>query len=149
MAKEYNAMIESERKEITITHDDFAKDFNFDDMSVDINLMIDYLNTKNDYEEKLVYSSTRKVNEVDTKTANDIFCDVYEKFNKKLDAVILFNEITKYYNFCPNNYYKTLAHKFRVILIDALSLRIGEVNTYKEEIVGDMVQKTFASLFKK
>lgn len=148
MAVEYNAMYEAERQNISVSHDDFAREIDIDYHS-EKELLKKWLLSNKSWEEALTYSKAHKRNEVDSRVANEIFGQTYEKFKKNIESIYIFSEITDFYDFCPTEYYQRLVYKYRGILINSLSNRIGEVDIYKEQPVDNKMQKSFMSLFKK
>lgn len=149
MAKESLNFYEAERKNIVITQDHITRDYDYD-FAGEMDSLHKWFEAECNikWENNLVYSKTRKRNEVDTRLVNEIFNATLEKFSNKVDSVQIFDAITSYYDFDAMDYYNRLAHKNRTILIKDLSIRIGDFSIHKDiKIDETKIQKSFAKLF--
>lgn len=146
MAKESSYFYEAERKNIVLSHDDFAQEEVVDDLA-EISELEDFLLTKDCWEAAIINKRTH--NEIDTRIANDIFTECHLKFRTTIDVVRLFDVITRFYNFSSKNFYEKLGHKYRTMLLNDLQRKISINISNDTEIDDKKIQKSFVDLLQK
>ena len=148
MAKEANYFYEAERKNIVVSHEDFAVIQEMDEMS-EIESIEEFLLSRLDWESNLTNNrpSSSSSTKVDTRLANEIFTECLAKCANRVDSVQLFDVITKFYNFNPQEYYVRLGHGYRTKLVNDLKIRIGKIKQTTDTMVdSSKMQKSFEDL---
>jgi len=145
--KEALRFYESERHNVTLSHNDFSHEETFQDMDHSEEL-VTYLLSKN-WDS---YFTTQKSGNVicDTAIVNKIFEDCLSKFTKTLDTVQLFHIITDFYNISGKQYFDKLVQAYRKKLVVDLEARMGKMKTEEPQKIGkDRVQMAFNLIFTK
>jgi hypothetical protein len=116
---EANKFYESERKNIVVSHADFAIDDTIDYREEKIELN-DFLSSKNWNE---VLTAKTLFNEL--KTINFIFEECLSAFSNKIDSVELFSLIVDFYDLDYNQTFRKLVLKNRLILVNSLNKNLN------------------------
>jgi hypothetical protein len=131
---------EAERINVTVTHSDFAKDADFENLDKSDDL-VDYLLSK-DYDKFFKIAKNGQVT-VDTVIINKLFDECYEHFNKSIDSVQVFHIITDFYRIEPSHMFEKLVKRPRMLLLRDLRNRTNITGLQSSKLGKNAVQKSF------
>lgn len=138
------SIYETERHSSKLSHQDFARENDFEDLD-DSDVVMEFLETK-DWD---VYFTEQKSMKIicEAPIINKVFAECLSKFNHKMDTVQIFHGITNFYNIEGHYYYNKLLKKYRDMLYVDLERRIGKVkDTRHKTFGGNKIQLGFNML---
>ncbi|BBI90433.1 hypothetical protein HYO65_gp041 [Tenacibaculum phage PTm1] len=146
---ETHRFYESDRTSGTLSHQNFAREQQFEYLS-EIDDLNNFLLSKN-WDDFFTQSGPYAMRLCDTSIANKIFNVVFETFKYRMDTVQMFHIITDFYDIDSTWYFNKLVHNNRRKLQSDLEHRIGKLkgNKHANRISSDKIRLTFESLFTK
>lgn len=135
-----NAYYESERTNVVVSHNEFARDAEFENLEK-FDDLVDYLLSK-DYDKYFHLCKNGQVT-VDTMIINKLFFECYEKYKTKVDSVQIFHIVTDFYRIEPSHMFQKLVKKLRVLLIKDLKERINVTGLHVSKIDKNVIQRSF------
>lgn len=147
MAEKSTNYYESDRVVGTLSQADFAADESFSNLDHNESL-VRYLMAKVDWDKLFMTQKSGRV-VCDASSANMIYRKVYNKFINRMDSVLIFHQITDFYNLEGKFFYDMLLKKHRECLVVDLKNRIGHFKLDNDKKFSEnRVQKAFNIIFK-
>lgn len=143
--KEALAFYESERQNSTLSHNDFAREENFEYLE-ESDELTDYLLSKQEWEKYFVKQKSG-ITTCDVVIVNKVFEACYKNFGKKMDTVQIFFIVTGFYDIEGKYFFDKLVQLHRKRLVQDLEKRIGKMKGCNQTAAKDRIQMAFSLIF--